>query len=193
MISTVTKKTPSNTASILSLQTSTSQFVEIDTRTTAAQSVVSSPLQDTFHSIILEETIHPTSNILLEIVTTTTTSIPSSTSTSMPQENTIIFVAVVPVSVILFIAISIIIVAAIIWRRRSYKSSHNIAKHPVSTKLMMKLNYSKMIDMCYAKASFDDDNKQQQYVQYKRVCICIDLTTELMFMSMLRLIKNKMM
>ena len=105
---------------------------------------------------------HGTSNMLLEIVTTTT--IPSSTSTSMPQENTIIFAAVVTVSVILFIAISIIIVVAIFWRRRSYKSSHNIAKHPVSTNDEVELQQNE----CYTKASFDDDNKQQQYVEYKQ-------------------------
>ena len=122
---------------------------------------------NTYH-ISLERTTLPlaTSSIMSVVATPVASTATSPSITTLAQlENTIIFAAAPPVLVIVFITIPIIIVVVIIWRRRNYKSSQNVAKHLASTNDEVELQKNE----CYAKASFDDDSKQQQYVQYKRV------------------------
>ena len=150
----------------------TTAVVEVSTATEKTPTYItgiSSSSQDTiniYHTSIEWTTLPPATSSILSVVATpvASTATNPSTTTLAQLENTIIFAAAAPVLVILFITISIIIVVVIIWRRRNYKSTHNIAKHPVSTNDEVELQQNE----CYAKASFDDDNKQQQYVQYKR-------------------------
>ena len=153
----------------------TTAVVEVSTATEKTPTYITgilSPSQldtiNTYH-ISLEKTLPLAASSILSVIATpvASTATSPSTTTLAQLENTIIFAAATPVLVIVFITISIIIVVVIIWQRINHKSSHIIAKHPVSTNDEVELQQNE----CYAKASFDDDNKQQQYVQYKRVCI----------------------
>ena len=82
------------------------------------------------------------------------------TSTTL-QNNTIVLFSVAPVALIILLAtIAIILVGIFIWRRRNSKDSH-VVQHPVSNRdEQVKLQQN----VCYTSTSFNDDNKQHQYV-----------------------------